>query len=539
MHSFLSHIRGRAISHPAVLPLQPENSCIVPPTPALSYGVDSTVETSPAVRYNIDQRILENPSSYLDMDDTESLPHSLSPSTRKHAVDDSSWGLRNTQREKIISESVCEVDEPGLSAHEITPSQSNRLDAAGDWSTFGRQRVGSSPMVPEFADHSSTKGTTRRISYSPSLKRNNSNKNGKGPGSTRSSHSVTTDISAQRNNNGRTLTIPDNNYASSSSIQSKSSPTDTVSSRRHPRTPNRPRSNTSPTTRSTAYLTTPILRELGFDSPGTFGHPTPENRSTFTFTYPSPPPPLPPLDHPALSSRLKDKNATGTSITPTASGFPDGSNSFPKRSSRIPSGIGDDFFASLSMTFGRSVRHSASLPKVQDIFPSVSEEQPATQRPRARTISDREKARRCRRNSASWSAQQATEGVTSTSNTEWPAEVSREILRLSLGEGLDLVNWPSVPQSGVPGPGSQTRGDSVAPFPNQAPISRSFSPSPSSPLRPRSPVLQGKSSSYGIKIFALFLRFRIPHLFSLLFIHSCTFLCVRFSRSFQPLIHLF
>ncbi|KAG0691900.1 hypothetical protein DFH29DRAFT_762795, partial [Suillus ampliporus] len=168
-----------------------------------------------------------------------------------------------------------------------------------------------------------------------------------------------------------------------------------------------------------------------FDSPGTFGHPTPENRSTFTFTHPSPPPPLPPLNHPALSSRLKDKNATGT--TPTVPSFPDGSNSFPKRSSRIPSGVGDDFFASLSMTFGHSVRHSASLPKVQDIFPSVSAEQPAGQRPRARTISD--KAQRCRRNSASWSAQQATEGVTSSSNTEWPAEVSREILRLSLGEG--------------------------------------------------------------------------------------------------------
>ncbi|KAG2131771.1 hypothetical protein DEU56DRAFT_698202, partial [Suillus clintonianus] len=168
-----------------------------------------------------------------------------------------------------------------------------------------------------------------------------------------------------------------------------------------------------------------------FDSPGTFGHPTPESRSTFTFTHPSPPPPLPPLIHPALSSCLKDKNVND--IAPMASGFADRSNSFPKRPSRIPSGIGDDFFASLSMTFGRSVRHSASLSKVQDVFPPSSEEQPAAQRLRARTISD--KPQRRRRNSASWSAQQATEGVNSSSNTAWPAEVSREILRLSLGEG--------------------------------------------------------------------------------------------------------
>ncbi|KAG1788792.1 hypothetical protein EV424DRAFT_1307008, partial [Suillus variegatus] len=169
-----------------------------------------------------------------------------------------------------------------------------------------------------------------------------------------------------------------------------------------------------------------------FDSPGTFGHPTPESRSTFTFACASPPPPLPPLNHPALSSYLKDKNVNN--ITPTASGFAsDRSNSFPKRSSRIPSGIGDDFFVSLSMKFGRSVRRSASLPKVQDVFPPSSEEQPAAQRLRTRTISD--KARLRRRNSASWSAQQATEGVNSSSNNAWPAEVSREMLRLSLGEG--------------------------------------------------------------------------------------------------------
>ncbi|KAG1766026.1 hypothetical protein EV702DRAFT_61128 [Suillus placidus] len=536
MHSFLSHIRGRGINHSAAPPLQPENFCIVPPTPALSYGVDSTIETSPAVRYGIDQRILENPSSYLDMDYSESLPRSLSPRTRRHTVDVSSWGLRNIPRAKPISESVCEVDKPGSGspgpAHETTLSESKsigRLTAPGDWSTFGRQRVRSSPMVPGFADVSPTKDATRRTSYSPLLKRSNSNKNGKGLSSAESSHSIMSshsvsrsslaprDISAPTSNRGRTLTIPDNNHTSN---YSKSSPTDTVSSRLHPRTPNRPRSNTSPTTRPTAYFTTPILRELGFDSPGTFGHLTPESRSTFTFAYPSPPPPLPPLNHPALSSCLKDKTVNG--ITPTASGFAKRSNSFPKRSSRILSGIGDDFFASLSMTFGRSVRHSASLPKVQDVFPPSSEDQPAAQRLRARTISD--KARPRRRNSASWSAQQATEGVNSSSNTAWPAEISREMLRLSLGEGLDLLNWPSESQSGVPGPGSETRCSGVAQFPNQAPISQSFSPSSPSPLRLRSPAPQGKSCAYGIQISlsATHSGFRILSLF-FLFIHVLSY----------------
>ncbi|KAG2365071.1 hypothetical protein BDR07DRAFT_706525 [Suillus spraguei] len=506
MQAFLSHIRGRGINHSAAPPLQPENGCVVPPTSALGYGVDSTVETSPAVRYGINKKILENPSSYLDVDDSEPLPRSLSPRTWRHTIDDSNRGLRDILRAKPIPGNVCEVDKPGSdSAHETTLSELksiDRLAAPGDWSTFGRKRVRSSPMVPAFADFSPTKDATRRTSYSPSLKRSNSNKNGKGISSAESSHSVVSshnvsrssivarDISAQTSNRGHTLTIPDNDHTSSSSIHSKSSPTDSASSRLHPRTPNRPRPNTSPTTRPTAYFTAPILRELGFDSPGTFGHPTPESRSTFTFGHPSPPPPLPPLNHPALSSCLKDKNVSN--ITPAGSGFAERSNSFSKRSSRIPC---DDLFASLSMTFSRSVRRSASLPKVQNTFPSSPEEQPAAQRLRTRTIPDKTRLRR--RNSASWSAQQATEGVNSSSNTAWPAEVSREMLRLSLGEGVDLVNWPLVSQSGVPGPGSETRGGSMAQFPNQAPISQSFSPA-SSPPRPRSPVPQGKSSAYGI-----------------------------------------
>lgn len=539
MHTLLSHIRGRG-NQSAATSLQSDNFCVVPPTPALDFGVDSTF---PAVRYGIDQKILENPSSYLDMDDSESLPRSLSPNTRRHTLDDGRR-LRSVPRAKPISESVCEVNRPGSS-----PSESKSIDhlaAPGDWSTFGRRRVRSSPMVPGFADVSPTKDTTslRRTSYSPSLKRSTSNKNGKGYCSAQSSHSVVSsrsvsrssiapcDISAQTSNRGRTLTILSNYHTSSSSIHSKSSPTDTVSSRLHPRTPNRPRSNTSPTTRPTAYFTTPILRELGFDSPGTFGHPTPERRSTFTFAYPSPPPPLPPLNHPALSSCLKDKNVNY--ITPTASGFAYRSDSFPKRSSRIPSDIGDDFFASLSMTFGRSVRRSASLPKVQGVLPPSSEK-PAAPRLRARTISNIARPRR--RNSASWSAQQATDGVNSSSNTAWPAEVSREMLRLSLGKGPDSVTWPSASQSGVPGPGSETRGCSVAQFPNQAPISRPFSPSSPSPLRPRSPAPQGKSNAYDIQIILCTRRsgFRI----SLLSIHPCTFSYVYFSRSFHQLTHLF
>ncbi|KIJ62653.1 hypothetical protein HYDPIDRAFT_49347, partial [Hydnomerulius pinastri MD-312] len=189
-----------------------------------------------------------------------------------------------------------------------------------------------------------------------------------------------------------------------------------------------------------------------FDSPRTFGYPTPpDNHSGLPFTYFSTPPPMPPLDHPELAAALSSRNKPTATNQPAPSAFSDRSNTLPGRLSRK-----DDFFSSLSLTFGRSIRHHSSLPRVQQIFnfPMQRDEQHETRpperlpdRPRARTVSGR--ARHLRRTSADWSSHQATVGVNSSSNQAWPAEVSREILRLSLGEGLDLS---SVPASGARSP---------------------------------------------------------------------------------------
>ncbi|KAF7799442.1 hypothetical protein EIP86_010677 [Pleurotus ostreatoroseus] len=75
-------------------------------------------------------------------------------------------------------------------------------------------------------------------------------------------------------------------------------------------------------------------------------------------------------------------------------------------------------------TFGRSLRNYASMPGVRQIF--------NTQRPPlSRSQST---ARLLRRLSAEWNASQAISGVTEDSvGPNWPAEVSREILRLTLG----------------------------------------------------------------------------------------------------------
>ncbi|KAI0345601.1 hypothetical protein BDW22DRAFT_894366 [Trametopsis cervina] len=79
----------------------------------------------------------------------------------------------------------------------------------------------------------------------------------------------------------------------------------------------------------------------------------------------------------------------------------------------------------------RRVRKYTSVPGVRHIF--QQEQQPP---PTPKLSRKRSSARSSRRSSADWSSRQATFGVTSNTFGEygWPAEVSREMIRLSLGD---------------------------------------------------------------------------------------------------------
>ncbi|KAH7885205.1 hypothetical protein F5I97DRAFT_1810952 [Phlebopus sp. FC_14] len=226
------------------------------------------------------------------------------------------------------------------------------------------------------------------------------------------------------------------------------------------------------------HFTTPVARELCCDSPHTFGHPTPPDiHPDSSFTFPSTPPPLPPLDHPELAAVLSSRSKSTATKQPSLSALSDRPNT------RILSGI-DDFVSPSSSTFGRSIRHHSSFPRAQLNFNTSmdAQHQGPPRRARARSISER--ARRPRRTSADWSAYQAIAGVNAASNQAWPAEVSREILRLSLGAELD-ESW----HTGASGPrrisGSSTqdktrpRGGSMYDLPDRAnTISPSFLPFP-------------------------------------------------------------
>ena len=190
----------------------------------------------------------------------------------------------------------------------------------------------------------------------------------------------------------------------------------------------------------------------GIDSPRTFGALTPPIQSASFGPIP-PLPPFPPFIS-GLSSSSLSRSLTLTHAVPNFTSTPRRWNAavhgktYPPRRRRkvvahptqdentvpFPSGDRDPT--------GRTLRGFSSLPRVREIFtqPSNSSDEA---RLRARTISSggssrrRSKTTSSRRSSAEWSAHQASAGVSSPAPGQfgWPAEVAREMFRMTFGGG--------------------------------------------------------------------------------------------------------
>ena len=201
--------------------------------------------------------------------------------------------------------------------------------------------------------------------------------------------------------------------------------------------------STSPATPRPNRTPSSITHQSRSDSPRTFGHPTPPY-STRTFGHhESPPPPLPRLDHPELILDARGLRPATLDIL--------------DRSSR-------------SATTIFHVNDTPGIPREPASGPSVRHCKP-TARKRSKTYSV-DSRRSSRRSSAEWSSVQATEGVLTDSNS-WQAQVSREIVRLSLGEPVAL------PGQGDPG---SSRDFSHVPATRHAPVEAFVSPRPASSL---------------------------------------------------------
>ncbi|KAI5123102.1 hypothetical protein M0805_001458 [Coniferiporia weirii] len=156
-------------------------------------------------------------------------------------------------------------------------------------------------------------------------------------------------------------------------------------------------------------------------SPRTFGHPTPKQIT---------PPDTPALPFPPFQSTPR------SSVTPFSS-LPKTSPRSPLSRFRFATGVS---LTPLSSTFGKVIRSQSERPKASNIFYNAPTTELGEQRGRTSsrlsTTSEAPPEPR-RRQSAEWNAQAAAAGVAvSESQSQdfgWPAGVSREILRLSLG----------------------------------------------------------------------------------------------------------
>ena len=449
---------------------------------------DVAKEPSPQ-QLQIDRKILQDPSSFIDSQVQDALPLGLTPSTRLPSAGGSSNTRYRPKPTDPTSEPLPESNGPSpRTQSRFTISRISKIAGGGEWSTFGRKRERRVPDFPGSSGRTSPPDNPKGTSHSLSPTRDSKHLSADSTPSTFTLSRLTNPSRTSTRTQDRPSSPSTRSPQQSPDIRFSSKHSSLTSSKPHPRTPQRPSSYTAPAASSVTNLTTSVNREPVFDSPHTFGHPTPPgNPIDISVPYPSPPPPLPPLDHPELTAVLSSRGKPMSTGQPTLSAFRDRSNTLPTNR-RTPRK--DDLFPSLSLRLGRSVRHS----QAKQVVNTAMAEPPR----RARTVSAG--ARERRRTSADWSSYQATVDVNS-----WPAEVSREILRLSL---------PSSDQV----PGSSGKRNTSARGRNADPVRRSdrgtmspsFLPFPH-PSRPNSPPPLGASATLTGALTSISFRYHLTH----------------------------
>ena len=329
MQSILSRLRTRVVSDS---PRHSHQALHPPPTTGTT--VTTPIEEQPINEPPpIQESVPISRKIYPDLDllpddltaDPTTIRHGLPPPVRRVLSGPSNHRTPTTEPTRRADASSApsakgDADSPAKASRSSSssgqghtpPSGSGFIERLGNWSTFGRRRA-PPPSLNEFGE---------QISPSPSAWR------------------------TRRSTNSRLSSRP-----SSKTTSTHSSPHETkeitprLSSqssfgRRTPATATAARSNSY----KRQQISTPDARELGFDSPRTLGHPSPEVAASH-----SDPPPLPPLDHPALHPRAR-----------TMATFPPRARSVGAKNNDE---VGQGHF-----TFGKSLRPYRSLPRVQQIF---------------------------------------------------------------------------------------------------------------------------------------------------------------------------
>lgn len=407
---------------------------------------------SPLLLSPLDRNILSEPFQEPE-EQPEEASVGLRPSTRKTP---SCPQRSSTHSTPEASES--EAQSPGIIS--ISPNSTfgevgetgtrflNRLSeiaTSGGWSIFGRQNDYTSPRIRDFGDEDSSRDASPNAN---SLTRSR----------TTSIHSPDVTGPSSPPNASRSLSTPSQKSPVLKDSESPSSAVSSSSSElKSPKTPERHRSSHS---HSKSFFATSSSRDLGFDSPRTFGYPTPpEMHTTGINCEVTPPPPMPPLNHPELanvhSSRFpkpeiaahdgaSPKSSPTSSSTRNLSTNERDKSTYRHRRATIGTWTQGGLFPSLPFsTLGKYSRNQSNHPKAQQMFTSMrnlgdnSPTHTSTPRTRSGLSTESSKNKHQRRWSAEWSARQATEEF------GWPALVSKEILRLSLQDRQipDTATW--------------------------------------------------------------------------------------------------
>ena len=371
MPSLLSRLRKRTTS-----PVSSNSGVSIPPLtrPFMSPDVLPSIPSPTPVERNI----LADPGSLLTVhkEAAKEAPIGLKPSTRKWSTGPPRWPLVHSTPEANDSDSQ---GAPSISPHSTSGEAGasskgflNRLSELampGERSTFGRQRDYTRPGVGDFREQSDANPfdaiETRTIPiHSAAMSHHSSSPSG-------TYHSLST---------------PSQN----SLVAEDNSPTHSVSSgSKAPKTPDRRRSTRA---RTGSFFAAPSSHQLGFDSPQTFGHPSPPEARTTGFNFEStPPPPMPALDHPELTNIISSRSKTPADATQCGGSGPASSlgkppigtlrpgkmkNTYPRRRYTIGTWTQDD---ALPFTFGKPSHPQSNLPKAQQIFTSMGD--PADQSP--------------------------------------------------------------------------------------------------------------------------------------------------------------
>lgn len=449
MHSFVARLRGRAISQSTAVSVQTEEP--PPPTPDTS-TLPHPAQPDPSVSGHhaaLDRKILpqvnELLESYSAVEDNTSSGLSPRPVKQRSRTEHTPFSGEQVETDDLSSNlRLGSPSHPQARSMRVSSSGfsriSRRIAASGPWSTFGRSKDPTAPRLSQ-------------LEYPPSSRRFHfgSVDTFAIPRRSRSSRSVTaftvdSSISADRtrqpsrasessswmqpqsnmSSHRRSLSLCQINIEEPVVQQLNGSSPPTTSSRKA----STKRSITTQSSFSAHTVHTP-MQVLDVNtrsgSPHTFGGESPPPRLSALISSASPIPPIPTLESgfsQAPSSELVIRDLSNNAqrqlsrhwTTLRAKTYP------PRRRRRTIGGRPDENTVPFPLVNGRRLRQHASFPAVQHLFDVSQVYQHDTG------------SKSSRRSSADWNARQATAGVLSHSVGDygWPAEVSKEIIQLSL-----------------------------------------------------------------------------------------------------------